>query len=112
MLEYGMAGVCIVLTIFSMMARTNLRRWLGYNNFVDVTFTILMVLMFHGTFSGLISASIAGVVMSASLYVSKALLGYERLERQSMFKWEWVRHGGASLPSFNIDLSKLKEWVE
>ena len=97
---FMVAGVMIVLTILVMMARSNIRRWLGYANFVDILFTIIMIYLFHDTFSGIVSASFAGVFMSVMLSVLKASLGYEKLKivRTNWYKGfysiQWVSYPG------------------
>lgn len=93
MLAFAVAGICVVVTAFSMMARFHLLRWLAYNNVLDIAFTIAMIVMLHGTFSGIIAASFAGAVMSLALYFARYSFGYERLER-SGWKWIWVRYPG------------------
>lgn len=82
------SGFMIVLTMLIMMARSNIRRWLGYANFVDIGFTVIMMYLFHGTFAGIVSASFAGVFMGAMLWVLKGTLGYERL---TLVRTKWYR---------------------
>lgn len=79
MLGFVVAGMMMVLTILVMMARTNLRRWLGYANIVDVMFTIVIIFLFHDTFSGVVAASFAGVFMSIMLWVLRCSIGCERI---------------------------------
>lgn len=73
------AGMMIVMTCLVMMARTNLRRWLGYANFVDVMFTIVIIWLFHDTFSGVVAASFAGVFMSFMLWALRCSIGCDVL---------------------------------
>lgn len=80
MAGFMLAGIMMVLTILIMMARMNLRRWLGYANIVDVMFTIVIIALFHDTFSGVVAASFAGVFMSIMLWVLRCSVGCERLK--------------------------------
>lgn len=87
-----LSGFILVITMLATMARFGgLRRWLGYAGIVDVAFTILMFLMFHGSFSGIVSGAFAGLFMTTLLYVLRASYGYEKLERVG-YKLKWVAH--------------------
>ncbi len=83
------AGFMTVLCIMMMMARTDMLKWLGYSNVVDVLFTIILVAMFHGTFAGVISAACAGVFMSITLWTLRKSIGCKKLRKQG-FKLVWV----------------------
>lgn len=74
-----LAGFCMVLTTFLLMARINLKRFLGYPNIVDVTFTLFMLYAFAGTFSGAAAGAIAGIFMSVMLWACRCTMGAERL---------------------------------
>jgi len=80
LIGFAFAGIATVVTCFIMMARSDMRKWLGYANIVDITFTVLMIYVYHETFSGVVSASIAGIFMSASLTVMRKLMGYKKLK--------------------------------
>lgn len=87
MFEMIVAGLMTVLACIVTMARMNLRRWLGYATVVDVTFTLGMLYMFHGTFSGVVAASFAGLFMSLALTALRYVMGYERA---TVVRWNWV----------------------
>jgi NADH:ubiquinone oxidoreductase subunit 2 (subunit N) len=89
MLGFMAAGFMTVLCIFMLMARTDMRKWLGYSNIVDVSFTIIMIAMFHDTFSGVVSAACAGVFMSTGLWTLRKSMGCKKLRKQG-FKLVWV----------------------
>lgn len=74
------AGLVLVCTMFVVMARINLRVFLGYSTVVDICFTILMFYMFADTFSGIVAASFAGLFMAGGLTGARKLLGYKRLK--------------------------------
>lgn len=98
MLGFMMAGIMTVLCVMMMMARTDMRKWLGYSNAVDVAFTIIMVIMFHDTFSGVVSAACAGVFMSLMLWSFRNTIGYKKLKlrRKGLVGMElaWVTFPG------------------
>ena len=53
MFTFVLVAGMVVLGTLIMMGRLNLKRFLGYPNLVDVLFTILMLYLFHDTFSGM-----------------------------------------------------------
>ena len=93
-----LAAFVLVITMLAIMARFGLRRFLGYSTIVDVSFTVLMFAMFAGTFSGIVAGAFAGLFMTGLLYVLKATMGYERLERVG-WKIKWVYHA----PKWNVN---------
>lgn len=82
MLGFMAAGLMTVMCILMLMARTDMRKWLGYSNWLDVALTVVMIIMFHGSFSGVVSAACAGVFMSCSFWILRQVLGYKRLQRR------------------------------
>lgn len=96
MLALIVSGFVLVLALFCLMARIGLRKFLGYANIVDIMFTILMFMMFHGSFSGIVSGSFSGLFMTLGLWACRKALGYERLQwvRSGRIKgeWKWVRY--------------------
>lgn len=94
---FGMvvAGLVLVLSFFTVMARINLLRFLGYSTIVDVFFTVLMFLMFHGSYGGIVAGAFAGLFMALGLTIVRNTLGYERLEfvrTRWVVKLTWVYH--------------------
>lgn len=79
MLTLFCVALITVLGFLIMMGRLNLKRFLGYPNLVDITFTVLMLLMFEGTFSGMFVAAVASLFMSLMLWVLRSSIGAERL---------------------------------
>lgn len=91
------AALVMAVALILMLARLDLRKFLGYSVIVDVAFTILMFMMFMGTFSGIVAGAFSGLFMTLLLYMLKAVLGYKRLERRG-FKLVWVQYP----PKFKI----------
>lgn len=91
-----MAGIVIVLTVFFTLCRVApLRRWLGYATAVDVTFTVLMLSMFHATITGLMAATFAGLFMAITLTMLRKIIGYETAQfyiEGLIVKVRWIRH--------------------
>lgn len=89
-----LAGLMTVFMVFCLMARINLKRFLGYPNTVDILFTLFCLVAMHGTFSGIVAAAFAGVFMSVGLYFVRCSIGSETLRVK---RGGWKRLG---VPSF------------
>lgn len=105
---YIISGFMVVLTLLIIMQRTGMRKWLGYSNIVDITFTIVMIYLFHGTFSGVVSAAFAGVIFSFSLSALKAVMGYELLTRSG---WVYYPPQHTWLTYCRSRLNAIYEWA-
>ena len=79
MATFILVGAMTVIGVLLMLARLNIKRFLGYPNTVDILFTLLMLWMFAGTFSGMVAAGFASLFMSIILWVLRSTLGAERL---------------------------------
>lgn len=72
-------AIMAVIGIIIMMARLNMRRFLGYPNTVDIVCTIIFVILFEGSFGGMVVAGFASLFMSIMLWVLRSSMGCERL---------------------------------
>lgn len=93
------AGICMATGAIFLMAKFNLRRFLGYAGPVDLGFTVGMLFVFAGTFSGIVAGAVAGVFLSIVLMLLRKCLGYERLTvKTTERKWinqrrlQWTRY--------------------
>lgn len=95
MMSMVLAGGLTVSALIVTMYRINIKRCLGYATTIDVIFSLSMLYMFHGTYSGIIAAASAALFMSLTLSVLVRLYGYERA-RVLRFHWmtlpsvEWI----------------------
>jgi hypothetical protein len=102
------SGFIVTLTVLVMLARMNIRRWLGYASILDVSFTVFLVWIFHGTFSGVVSAAASGLTMTIMLCVLCKLLGVERLSmrrvpvRKGAVRVYWRRYEPTELSWFGV----------
>ena len=76
---FFMVALVTVLGALLMMGRLNLKRFLGYPNLVDIAFTVLMFMLFHDTFSGMVVGGLTSLFMSVMLWVLRSSIGAERL---------------------------------
>lgn len=74
-----MVGFMAVLAAVIMMSRISLKRFLGYPNLVDITFSTFFVLTFHGTFAGMVVAGFASLFLSLILWALRSSIGAERI---------------------------------
>jgi len=86
------AGLISAVALFLVLARFNLRRICGYRTLVDIGATTVFVLMFLGTYAGMMTGLVAGALVSLMLNIITKLYGYERAHL--------VRMQGHLLPTF------------
>lgn len=84
-------GVLTAASLICLCARLNLRRVFGYGFLTDLTMMVLLAVLFHGTFSGMTVACIAGLTCSGAIYVMRRQMGYER--------YDWQRQCWRSYPA-------------
>lgn len=72
-------GIVTVVSALLTMARLDIYKWLGYSNFVDVCFAILVIILLEGSFPGMVAAAFAGIVMSTFLWIMRNTMGYKKL---------------------------------
>ena len=67
-----------------------MRRIVGYKGAFDVCLHASVIMLFHGTFSGLMQAECAAICMSLYLLSYRKLWGYER-----RVNGKWMRYAGS-----------------
>lgn len=68
-----------MLSAIVLMARISLKKFLGYPNVIDITFSTFFVLTFHGTFAGMVVAGFASLFLSLVLWALRSSVGAERI---------------------------------
>lgn len=92
-MTYLVISVGTALALFVLMLKIGLRRVLGYDIYVDIGCTILLIIIFQGTVTGTIAATMAGLILSILLLVCKYLIGYERYEEDPVTQeYVWVSY--------------------
>lgn len=84
-------GLLSALSIFVVMCRINVKRFMGYPALVDVATCIFLMQALHGSFGGMVAAITGSLFFSAFIWVYRKLFGYERW----LGKRGWVRFDGA-----------------
>ena len=54
-----------------------MRKVLHFDKWIDLFFTIAVPIMFHGTFSGMVTAVFSGLFLSLYLFIAKKIVGSE-----------------------------------
>lgn len=89
MIFYIIAGVFSALAILFLLAKFDMKKVLWLDIPIDIASTILLVVMFAGTFAGMMAAVIGGCIISVTLYTLKKLNGYKKPMRNK-FSYSWV----------------------
>jgi hypothetical protein len=86
-------GSLTALGIFIIMARIGITKFTGYIVTTEVVLFSLLAFLFIGTMSGMMIGIVAGIALSAGLYMSKKLFGAKKLKRRGRFvSWQEVRN--------------------
>jgi len=88
------AGIITAIGIIFVVMKLNsitLRRLLAYDFIIDVVVTAGLIVLLKGTNSGLQTAMLSGAILSIILFVTKAIIGYEKMII-TKGKPKWVRH--------------------
>lgn len=92
MLFFVIAGVFAGLAILFLLAKFDFKKVLWLDVPIDILSTLLLVVMFAGTFAGMMAAVIGGCLISLTLLLSKKAVGYKRLVRSGLrFRWQEVK---------------------
>ena len=89
MFFYLVAGIASATAILFLLFKFNIKKVLAFDIAVDIGSSALLVVLFAGTFAGMMAAVIGGAIISVVLYAIKRLKGYEKPIRKG-FKVKWV----------------------
>jgi nucleoside permease NupC len=78
MLETGLAVFIGLAFIFVKLRRTTMLRLLHRDMILDVAVTLVVLIIHWGTFSGVMAATVAGLLTSIGTSVAKRMVGYIR----------------------------------
>lgn len=75
LLEFALPGLALAAVFLVLIFQVpNVKTWIKYHAFIDVGITISLMWLLVGTYSGGITASIAGLTVTAVLLVTKWLI--------------------------------------
>jgi hypothetical protein len=72
-------GFIAAATILWLLSYIGLRRVFAYNWFWDVVITLSLIIMFSGSYAGMMTGLIGGILVSLFLRFGRKFLGVERL---------------------------------
>jgi len=85
-------GGLTALGIFIIMMRMGITKFTGYMVTTEIALFTLLAFLFIGTMSGMMIGLVAGIALSAGLWISKKLFGAKKLKRRGRFvSWQDVR---------------------
>ena len=89
MVFYVIAGIFSAFAILFLLAKFDFKKVVWLDIPIDIASTALLIVMFAGTFAGMMAAVIGGCIISATLYIYKKLNGYKKPIRKR-FGYEWI----------------------
>ena len=75
----------LVMTAAMLVTLARVVHWrfiLGYATLIDVTATVGLLTLYAGTYSGMMAATISGLVLAVTLSAGRKIFGYSRLNWQ------------------------------
>ena len=97
-------GFLSAVAIYIILARLGsdvLMKLMGYPALTSTLVVCAMVLMLHGSVTGLVAAVIGGLCFELFITLHRRWCGYSKVERNG-FRMEWVNHQGG-FHKFNTD---------
>jgi ABC-type microcin C transport system permease subunit YejB len=82
-------GFLSALALVIIMARLDIRKFMGYPVIVDIAGSVLFAVLFAGTLTGMMVAVIAALTLSAIIYIVRLVVGYERFNFKTR---SWAFH--------------------
>ena len=76
MLETGLAVFCGLAFVFAKLKRRTMLRLLNHDLLLDVGVSLIVLAIHWGTFSGVMAATVAGLMTSLATTIAKKSLGY------------------------------------
>lgn len=93
MIDYLIISIFTALAVYVVILKIGIRKVLAYEVTVDIVVTIVLMILFSGTLTGIVAATFAGLFFSIIMYISKLIFGYEKYEYNPQTKKsEWVRY--------------------
>lgn len=88
---FVLAGIFSALAILFLLFKLDIRKVLAFDFFVDIASSLLLTVLFFGTFAGMMAAVIGGGIISMVLYFTKRIIGYKKPKfKYYKFVWEDV----------------------
>lgn len=84
------SGALSAVGFYVVLAQLDLKKVCGYHLWFDVFFSALLLVLYRGTFSGMVTAFAGGVTLTLLLWLTRGLIGFKT------WNWRrgWTAHGG------------------
>lgn len=96
------AGALCGLSVFFHVLKMGVKRIAGYDIYVDLTLSFLLMILFHGTQGGMMVALIGGLIISVMLRTMRWTLGYQKLG--------WYKVPYKLAPFLKVNLPRMVWW--
>lgn len=88
-------GAISAVGILFLLFKLDIRKVLYFDLVTDITATVALIIMFAGTFSGMLSAMTGGAIISVVLFFLKKTIGYKKPvvkieDKQLKTYWEFI----------------------
>ena len=81
-MEIALLGVLTAIALIILMCKVNLKFFIYYQVYTDVAVSLGLMLVFLGTFTGMIVSVTAGIIVSIFLYVSGLIIKVNEAEME------------------------------
>jgi hypothetical protein len=95
-------GLLCGLGLFFHALKIGVKRLAGYDIYVDLTLSFLLMILFHGTQAGMVVALIGGLFISITLRVMRWTMGYQKLG--------WYKVPYKLAPFLKVNLPRMVWW--
>lgn len=102
-------GLLSAVVLIIVMSRFGLKYFMGYPAVLDIIATVLLMLMLHGTYVGMVAAVMGGLFISGFISVIRRCMGYARLTRVG-YGLRWVDYP----PTFSLSTNAIRispKWI-
>lgn len=98
MIESGLILFIGILVVMGKTPKSLLKKILGYDYIVDIIVSVGVGVAMYGTYSGMMAAAVAGIAISAAMFLAKRIVGFQRYERgegwvEYVPRWRNQSHG-------------------
>lgn len=75
---FAMSGCAVLAALITLSRVVGFKRLLGFGTVLDVAFSLVILAGFAGTLTGLLVATVSGLLMACVVTVCRFVFGYER----------------------------------
>ncbi len=86
--DWVINSIMVVTAILIIFLKIDIYKVIGYDIFIDLFFTIALLMYFAGSYNGMLVASSAGLILSIVLRATRWTCGYKLLKwRNGRLQW-------------------------